>query len=89
MILFSSSAGKGCIELHTDGDTYWFMERWRLEGQMIRSNSDWDDPYEVVKLTVRHKWIKWHSRPWLAPMLEFMVGHFGEDLFTLVALENI
>ena len=89
MILFRSSAVEGCIELHTDGNAYWLMERWRLEGQMSRSDQVWDESYEIVKMTVQNKWLNWPSRPWLAPMLKFMVGHFGEDLFTLVALENM
>lgn len=90
MILFKSSAGKGCIELHTDGDSYWFMERWGLRGnQMIKSDQSWHSPYEIVRVPTLNKWLNWHSRPWLAPMLGFMQDYFGEDLFTLVALENL
>lgn len=89
MILFRSSAGEEYIELHTDGDAYWFIEWWYSGDQMSRDKSIRHNPHEIISTTARNGWMQWHSRPWLAPMLEFMVDHFGEDLFTLVALENL
>ena len=88
MILFRSSAGEGCIELHTDDDTYWFAERLPVEDQMYRIGKMYN-PREVISVVMQNRWLNWPSRPWLAPMLKFMLNHFGEDLFTLVALENM
>jgi hypothetical protein len=88
MILFRSSAGEGCIELHTDGDTYWFTERLPIEDQIRRTGGMYN-PRKIIGVTIQNRWTDWPSRPWLAPMLEFMVDYFGEDLFTLVTLENL
>ena len=88
MILFRSSAGKGCIELHTDDGTYWFAEQLPIEDQVSNIGRMYD-PCEIISAVMQNRWTKWPERPWLAPMLKFMVDYFGEDLFTLVALENM
>ena len=89
MILFKSSAGEGCIELHTDGDTYWFAERLPIEDQVCRIDRTGHGPCEIISVVMQNRWTKWPERPWLAPMLKFMMDYFGEGLFTLVALENM
>ena len=87
MILFRSSAGENYIELHRDGGVYWFKEQYNPTIQ-ARSGRQYD-PYGIIGATIQNRWLEWPERPWLTPMLEFMVDYFGEDLFTLVALENL
>ena len=90
MMLIKTGDSKGYIKLYKEGDKYWFIEKMTSDKREEReSYKVYSDKESVIEMVIACEWATWHERYWLPSMAAFIKEYFGEELFVLVALENL